>query len=309
MLNFFVSTAVVLNIIFNMKSPESSSRYPVDSIDTIKLNAEINKLLIAYPDVVLGLAFKDFATGESYFQNAQRSFHAASTMKTPVMLSAFVQMDRRQLSLDDSLSVHNEFKSIIDGSSFSLSESDDSEKGLYRRIGSQITLRELLKLMITQSSNLATNLVIERIGTDVVNEALRNIGVTGMQVLRGVEDTKAFREGLNNQTNAADLLRVFEVLGSGRELSASSTKQMLSILEDQQFRDKIPALLPEGIRTATKSGFIAGINHDSGIIFLPDGRSYGLVLLSEGFKTQKEAAAVLSRISRMIYDQMLKNVK
>ena len=134
-----------------------------------------------------------------------RVFHAASTMKVPVL----VELERRaaagELGLDDTLVVHNAFRSLADGSPYVLDPADDSELALYEREGEAVTLRELVLLAITESSNLATNLLVDRLGAERINATMAALGAPSLVVRRGVEDDAAWRAGLNNTVTAAGL--------------------------------------------------------------------------------------------------------
>lgn len=247
------------------------------------------------------VAFKDIATGETLLINEQESFHAASTMKTPVMIEAYRQAAAGKFSLQDSVIIHNEFKSIADGSPFSLDSTDDSELDLYKRIGSKASWYDLIYAMIIRSSNLATNMVIEQVGATNVMQTMRNMGAHKIQVLRGVEDNKAFRKGLNNTVTAYDLMLLYEQLAKGQAVNAQASQAMIDILLHQAFNDIIPAKLPAGVKVAHKTGFIQSIHHDSGIVFLPDGRKYVLVLLSRGWEEEKDAVGIMAEVSQMVY--------
>ena len=150
--------------------------------------------------------------GKEILINENEQFHAASTMKTPVMIEAFKKSFENKISLDDTILVKNEFKSIVDGSLFKLSSFDDSDKKTYEKIGGYLSLRELIYDMITISSNFATNLVIDYIGHEDINMTMRDLGAKDINVLRGVEDIKAFNLGLSNTTTALDLLKIYENL-------------------------------------------------------------------------------------------------
>ena len=102
---------------------------------------------------------------------------------TSVMIEAFKKNHEGLISLDDSILVKNEFKSIVDGSIFKLSSFDDSDKKSYEKIGSYLTLKELIYDMITISSNFATNLVIDYIGTKEINNTMRSLGANNINVL------------------------------------------------------------------------------------------------------------------------------
>ena len=214
-----------------------------------------------------GVAFKNLATGETILINEKMPFHAASTMKTPVLIELYRQAASGRFSLSDSLTIKNEFSSIVDGSLYSLDSTDDSELELYKNLGKKATIADLAYKMIILSSNLATNMLIEKVSADSVMKTMKTLGANDMKVLRGVEDTKAFEKGLNNSTTAFDNLIIFEQLANEKVVSAAASQQMTKILLDQKFNEIIPALLPANVKVAHKTGSVTGIQHDGGIIF------------------------------------------
>jgi len=250
------------------------------------------------------VAFKDLQTGEELLLNARESFHAASTMKTPVLIEAYKQTSEGMFSLSDSILIRNEFKSIVDGSLFSISPEDDSEQELYTLIGQKRPASELLYKMIIQSSNLATNLVIEELDAQQVTRTMRELGAQDIQVLRGVEDGKAYERGLNNTTTAYDLMLLFEQIAAGKAVSPEASEEMIRILLDQQHREIIPARLPKEVKVAHKTGWITGVRHDSGIVILPDGRKYVLVLLSKDLQEEKAGIEAMATVSEMVYNHV-----
>ncbi len=250
------------------------------------------------------VAFKDLTTREEILINEHELFHAASTMKTPVMVEVYKQAAAGKFSIKDSILIKNEFISIFDGSAFSISPSADSDTLLYKEIGNKRTVYSLMYDMIIVSSNLATNLIIELVGANNVTHTLRSIGANDIQVLRGVEDTKAFEAGLNNQVTAYDLMLLFEKIESEELVNAEASMAMMDILLNQRFNDIIPANLHKEVQVAHKTGSITGVRHDSGIVFLPDGRRYVLVLLSKDLKNEDTGVTTMARVSEMIYNHM-----
>ena len=249
----------------------------------------------------IAVAFRDLLTGEEIMINESETFHAASTMKTPVLIEVFKQAKEGKLSLSDSIRIRNEFQSIVDGSMYSLNPADDSEQKMYGLVGKKKALKDLVNDMIIYSSNLATNTVIELVGAKNVMNTMRELGANHIQVLRGVEDGKAFEKGLNNTTTAFDLLVIFEAMARGKAVSPGASQQMIDILLHQQFNKMIPARLPTTVKVAHKTGNITGVLHDSGIVFLPNGHSYVLVLLSKNIDNEETATNLLAGISEMVY--------
>ena len=247
------------------------------------------------------VAFKDLKTGREIKINDRETFHAASTMKTPVMIEVYEQAAQGKFSLNDSIELKNEFKSIVDGSPYNLDSADDSEYDLYKHIGEKRTINALLYQMIIVSSNFATNLIIQKVGAQNVTQSMRQLGAKDIQVLRGVEDNKAFEKGLINTTTAHDLMLIFEKIANGQAVNIEASQAMINILLDQKFNEIIPAQLPPGVKVAHKTGSITHVHHDSGIVILPDGRKYVLVLLSKDWEDEKVTIQTMANISSLIY--------
>ena len=279
---------------------------PVKEIrqDSAQLKRSITEEFATHPEGTFAVAFKDLSTGKDFFMNEHDVFHAASTMKTPVMIETYKQAAAGKFKITDSVIVKNKFVSIFDGSSFSLDSIDDSEHDLYTKIGTKLPLYDVLHRMITMSSNLATNNVVDLVGAKNANATMRALGVKDMQVLRGVEDDKAYERGMNNTTTAYDLMLVMESLALGKAVSKEASDAMIKIMMEQHFRDKIAKKLPAGVIVASKSGSLTGVSHDSGIVFLPGGRKYVVVLLSRNVQSYDDVNKTLANVSRLIYDYL-----
>lgn len=248
------------------------------------------------------VAFKDLSTGKTILINENESFHAASTMKTPVMVTLYKQASEGKFELNDSILIKDEFYSIVDSSVFKMDIGVDSEGRLYEKLGRKLPIKDLIFEMITMSSNLATNLLIDLVDARNVTNDMRALGAENMQVLRGVEDLKAFEKGLSNTTTALDLLIIYEKLAGKEIISDAACEEMIAVLKSQHFNDMIPLLLPEDITVAHKTGSITGVHHDSGIVYLPNGKNYVLILLSKNLDDFDKATQALAEVSKMIYD-------
>ena len=256
--------------------------------------------LIATSGAEVGVAWRplDAKPGEEILINADVRFHAASTMKVPVMIELFRRVEAGQLKLDDTVLVTNQFTSIHDGTPYTLSATEDSDGEIYKAMGSQLSYRRLVEAAITVSSNLATNILIEHLGAKNVQATVDRMNASGMQVLRGVEDQKAFDAGKNNTTDARALLTLFEAIAKGQAVSAVASASMIEILKRQQFDTGIPAGLPAGTVVAHKTGSITRIRHDAGIVY--GARPYVLVVLVRGIQDSKVSDALIADISRAI---------
>ena len=256
--------------------------------------------IISASGAEVAVAYRTLDGSRELLIDPDRPFHAASTMKVPVMIELFRQAHEGRLSLDDRLPVRNEFHSLADGSTFSLSVGDDSDAEVYAAVGQTLTLRQLCEAMITVSSNFAANLLIERLGVANIQRTVKALGGDGMQVLRGVEDQKAFDLGLNNTTTALGLLVLLQRLAHGTAVDAQADAAMIDILKRQKFNDAIPAGLPDGTPVAHKTGNITRIHHDAAIVYAS--RPYVLVLLVRGVEDQKKSAVLMAELSRTVYE-------
>ena len=268
-----------------------------NSLESLKIQIESE---LGKQDGVFAVALKDLQTGEELLINSREKFHAASTMKTPVMVEVFKQATEGKFLLNDSIVLRNEFKSIFDGSTFSIG--DDSDTVSYKELGKKKTIYTLMYDMIIVSSNLATNHIIELVDAKNVTQTMRSIGANDIQVLRGVEDIKAYDAGMNNQVTAYDLMLLFEKIAKEEMVSAEASQNMIRILMDQQFNEIIPAQLPNDIKVAHKTGSITGVQHDSGIVYFQDGRKYVLVLLSKNLSDPDAAIASMAKVSKQIFE-------
>jgi beta-lactamase class A len=248
----------------------------------------------------VAVAFRTLDGRNELLMDPDKVFHAASTMKLPVVIELFRQAEAGTLSLSEPLPIRNEFHSIVDGSVYQLDAGADSDRDVYKAIGGTLTLRQLAEAMITVSSNFAANLLIERLGIQNIRATVHRLGADGMQVLRGVEDGKAFEKGMNNTTTARGLLVLFETLARKNAVSPNADTEMLAILSRQTFNDAIPAGVPAGTRIAHKDGNITKIHHDAAIVYGP--HPYVLVVLVRGLQEQKDSAALIAAISRDVWD-------
>lgn len=250
----------------------------------------------------VGLYYRSLVPGgDSLLLGADTRMHAASTMKVAVMLQLYLDDEAGLVSLDAPVEIRNVFTSIADGSSFVLPPESDSDTTFYGRVGQQVPLRELIDRMITWSSNLATNILIETADARRVTATLRELGADSMEVLRGVEDLKAFEAGLSNTATARDLGVLMAAVATSERLTPESRRSMIDILAHQHFRENIPGGVPEGIRVANKTGWITAHHHDAAVVFPPERDPYVLVVMVRGMESQEDAAALVAGLSALIW--------
>ncbi len=282
--------------------PASSRR---DSVAAAEVSLYRNVLKIRHEHGLedLGIAFYDCETTIQWGYNADRYFHAASTMKLAVLLGVFREIDRGALSLDAPVHVRNRFTSIVNQETFMLDLSRDADPNVYGHLGKTLTVRELAYWMITLSSNLATNLLVDVIGVQTIQQALDELDIDGIRVLRGVEDQPAFEAGLNNEVTAHGLLKLLRLIASGKAYSRAACDEMLKIMLDQQYRSGIPAGLPKAARVAHKTGNISTVHHDAGIVYMEGREPYVLVILTQ-FPAETGRGTAVADVSRDIFNTL-----
>jgi beta-lactamase class A len=247
------------------------------------------------------VAFYDYQKREEFSWGHEDFFHAASTIKVAVLLAVFKACEEKKLRMDDALHVRNRFLSMGDGMPYRLQRNRDADAEVHDRIGRTMHIEQLAHLMITVSSNLATNLLLDFVGLEYAKNVIKEAGLEGIRLMRGVEDNAAHEMRINNEVTAMGLVRLFRLILDGKFISAASRNQMLEILGDQQFNSMIPAKLPEGTRVAHKTGEVSTVCHDAGLVF-PAGREpYALAILTEVSPETTGRHALVAEISEAVF--------
>lgn len=250
----------------------------------------------------VGIAYMNLETDEVLTYNANTLFHAASTMKTPIMFQLFKMRDDGIINLNTEIPVNNQFSSIVDGTLFSLPVTSEKEEILYPYIDENLSFSEIMEKMITHSSNLATNILMEYTGADSIGATMREINADGVLVMRGVEDMKAYDLGLNNVTSAYGMMKVMEAVYRSELVADSSRQEMVEILKRQHYNSMIPAGLPESVTVAHKTGSITRIAHDAALVYPPDASPFVLVILTRGWSDHDAAQRVGARIAEKVFE-------
>jgi beta-lactamase class A len=261
---------------------------------------EINRI-IGLSGAEVSVVFRPVAgaAGGEILINPDVVYHAASTMKVPVMIELFRQVDAKRIKLDDAIPVSNIFHSIVDGSEFTLTSTEAADGPVFQAIGKTMSYRDLCEQMIVISSNLATNVLMEKLGVERIRATVASLDAPGMKVLRGVEDQKAFDKGLSNQTSARALMTLLTAIANGSAASKASCAEMEAILKRQKFNDGIPAGVPKEVAVGHKTGTITAIHHDAAIVYA--NKPYILVVMTRGMPDSKKSDLLIAEVSRLIY--------
>jgi beta-lactamase class A len=264
------------------------------------LSEQVERLAAESNARAIAVAVHDLESGLRFSLQGGRWFHAASTIKVAVLLAIFRAADEGRLRLDDSLHVRNRFMSAADGLPFHLNRDSDAMPELYQRIGRTAKISELADGMISASSNLATNLLLDFLGVEYARKVLSDAQVEGVELRRGVEDHAAHERGVNNEATADGLLRLLSAL-RGDFLTSRSKEQAIHILLEQRFDSMIPAGLPPHAVVAHKTGEISTACHDIGIVYLPEREPYLAVILTEFDSHRDGRRETVAAVSEAIY--------
>lgn len=252
----------------------------------------------------LAVAVHDFRDGASWQLHGDRWFHAASTIKVPVLLGVFDAIEEGRFEARSRVHVRNRFFSEVEGRLYRVPEGRDANGAVHAATGRMLPISELAEHMIVTSSNLATNLLLDVVGVGPIQATLGRLDLHGIELRRGVEDEAAWAQGINNRITANGLCRALRLIEERRAISPPASEAMLEILHRQQFRSGIPAGLPDDARVANKTGEMSTAAHDAGIVYLEDRAPYVLVVLTEWEPDVGGRRNVIARVSRAVYDRM-----
>lgn len=224
--------------------------------------------------------------------NATRVFPSASTIKLVIMIELFKQAKDGKLSLSDKLTLSSE-KTGGDGI---LKELD---------AGHQFSLLELCTLMIIVSDNMATNILIDHLGMSEINAQAASLGLSQTSLQRKMMDSAAVKAGRNNYISAEDFAKIIRNLYRGQIISPEASAAMLDILKRQQVRGRLDLYLPEDLHLAHKTGDLDFLEHDGGILYLPD-QPLLLCVLTENVQSNQQGREIIATIAKMVFEAFQK---
>ncbi len=273
-------------------------------------HAEQLNALLTRPDTTAGTVSVWLAGVDGSLEDAvevahdpEATHYAASTMKLPLLVAAYRRAETGEIDLDQAVEVHNRFASAADGTPYSLDQGEDQDDETWDRIGGSATLRRLAEHATVKSGNLATNLLLEQVGTAAVAGVLADAGASGATALpRGIEDAAAREAGMDNLVTAADLGLVLRGVAARTLAGPETCAAIEAVLAAQEHRSGIPAGLPAGTYVANKTGWVDGVTHDAALV-RPDGRApYVLVVLTTLDVEETEANKLIADVSRTVWE-------
>jgi beta-lactamase class A len=271
-----------------------------------RLDAAIDSLVAGLPDpaaATVSVWLGAPGGPASFEREAAATHYAASTMKLPLVVAAYRMAEQGAVDLDARVPVHDDFASAYDGSRFVMRQDYDQDDGTWAEVGGTATLRDLARHAIVKSGNLATNLVLEQVGTSAVAAVLRDAGCSPATVVtRGIEDSAARGAGMDNLVTAADLSLVLGAVAMRTIAGWRTCEEVESVLAAQEHRDQVPAGLPPGTYVANKTGWIDHVAHDVALV-RPDHRpDYVLTLCTSAEADEQTLYALNAGISRAVWE-------
>jgi beta-lactamase class A len=271
-----------------------------DQEKTDALRQSCERIMGESKAVSYAVALHDYETDFRFAINADWRFHAASTIKVAILLAIGKAIDDGRIRPNDTLHIRNRFLSAIDRTPFRIDAETDGYPQLHRLVGRTAKISDLAEWMIVSSSNLATNLLLDYLTVEEAQRVLREAGVSGVDLRRGVDDTKAHDRNFNNEATADGLLELFATL-RGDFLSKASRDRAINILLQQRFNSMIPAPLPSHASVAHKTGEISTACHDAGIVYLPEREPYLLAVLTEVAADTNGRREAIAKISEAVF--------
>lgn len=252
-----------------------------------QLNSQIKVLMARYKSIEPGMFFLDLDTGNYLDFNGEKAFPAASTIKFPVLVALFQEVDAGRIKLNETLVMRRD---LMTGGSGVMQ---------YKRSGTRFSLLETATKMITISDNTATNMIIDRLGGKAkLNQRFRNWGLQNTVIRNLLGDFKG-----TNTTSAKDLVRLSALIANqnNQVLSNSSRTQVLNIMRRVQNRSLLPSGLGKGAVIAHKTGTLGVILGDAGIIEMPSGKRYLAGIMVRRPFNDLRGKAFITQVSRLVY--------
>jgi beta-lactamase class A len=286
----------------HIELPERSSSAAQEALD--RVSERLERLEREAHARALGVAVYDTESGATLTYHADRWFHAASTIKVAILAGVYAAIHEGRWPPHARLHVRNRFLSAVDGSVFRVSAERDANAEVHAAIGKMMRVRELAHHMITTSSNLATNLLLDLVGVETVQGVLEHYGIQGIDFRRGVEDERSFAAGISNRVTARGLMTLLRTIEEEKVFSPQLSREMLDILHQQEFRNGIPGRLPREVRVAHKTGDISTIAHDAGIVYPRNRKPYIIAILTEWDPDTTRRSAAIATVSQEIYQAL-----
>lgn len=222
-----------------------------------------------------------------YELNPQRVVPSASTIKILIMIEALSQILQGKYSIDEIVCIKEEDRVLYS----IISELD----------GYCYTFKDLITLMIIISDNTATNVLIDLLGIDNINNMALKLGFKETRLRRKMMDFEAAKQGRENTTTAIDMAIMMKHIYNATIFDENMCNLALSILKKQKYKDLLTRYISEDLIVAHKSGDLANLNHDIGIFYLPN-TDYLLGVFVTDAENNNMSKHIIGKVSQTVYN-------
>ncbi|MBV8530952.1 MAG: serine hydrolase, partial [Candidatus Eremiobacteraeota bacterium] len=250
------------------------------------LNTQV-RVLARHVPAAIALDVLDLNTGYHAGFNAARSMPAASTIKLPVMVEVFQQLEGGRFDFQRRVTLEAADKDYGSG------ELCDAP------IGAAFPVSELLEKMIDISDNTATNMLIRLVGRRNINRRMDQLGLEHTH-LAGDVRTGGWSIRQTLRTSPADLVRLLELMARRELIDEWSSNEMIAILEADQYNTLLPAPLPPDVAIAHKTGSLYDTLNDAGIVYAGNS-PYVIAVMTTALPSQALGRSFIRKISRLTY--------
>ena len=234
--------------------------------------------------------FYDLNKNNGFSVNGDKKLLSASMIKLLILAELMKKISENKFSLSDTVMMANFMKIGGDGVLKELNT------------GHHFTLKELATLMIIISDNQATNILIDFLGMENINQLGKELDLKETFLGRKMMDAEARKKGYDNYTCADDISLLFKLIYQEKLINKEASQLILDILLRQQQGERLQRYLPSDIKIAHKCGDLDNLENDGGIIWLGD-RAYILVVLTNGMPNL-QCKQIIGKISKFVYDKM-----
>jgi len=282
--------ATLLALIFAVVVSTPAQETPTGETHESSARPDVEKL-IQQSGADVSIAFRSLDGGQELLIHADRPFRDSVAMKLPIMIELFAQAQAGELRLTDMIRVRPIFHSVVDGTAYSVDPASGDD--LAHNAGQLMTLRDLCEVMITRDSDIAANLLIEKLGLQPIQNRIHSLGADGMVLASYFDDEKAVAKGIRNATTPRALMTILLALAHNEVVDQDASQEMIGILARSRLPGSIAyAPASQAVRTST------GDVHDADIVF--GARSFVLVIDVRGLTDPQATAALVGQIARLL---------
>lgn len=269
-----------------VKTTQMSDLYLTEEMEGLKRS--LTTLMSNYKRIQPSIFVWEYDSGKYVDINADKPFSAASIIKIPVLLETFRAIEAKELSINEKMTLTEYYRS------------EGSGKMKYHQVGNEYTIDQLARMMIEQSDNTATNMLVAAVGgMPRVNSAMKSWGINNTHLQNWLPDLEG-----TNYTTTKDLAKMLYNIENSKFISSNSKSYIFDYMGHVENNRLIQAGLPQGAKFFHKTGDIGGTLGDSGIVTMPNGKKYIVSIIANRPYNSPEGKSLIVNASSMIYNYL-----